>query len=62
MGIAFWTDEKMVVEFVQIIFEKNYSLIISGNLQILMKYSFINNCIIVVFQKKNNYFPVAPCD
>ena len=49
----------------KIIFKKNkqkhYTLIISGNLHVLTKCSFIDNCVIIIFRKKSN-FPIIACD
>ena len=55
----------MVVKFLEIIFRNNkqkyYTLINSWNLHILTKCSFIDICVIIIFQKKNN-FPVTTRD
>ena len=55
----------MLVKFLEIIFrnnkQKDYTLITSWNLHILTKYSFIHICVIIIFQKKNN-FPVTTRD
>ena len=65
--ITFRTDEKIPVKFLVlgIVFKKNkqkhYPLIISGNLDILMKCSFIDICVIIIMQKKSN-FPVTARD
>ena len=65
VGITFRTDKKIPVKFLEIIFknnkQKHYPLIISWNLHILTKCSFIDNCVIIIFQKKNN-FPVTAHD
>ena len=65
VGITFRTDKKIPVKFLEIVFKKNkqkhYPLIISRNLHILMKCSFIDICVIIIFKKKSN-FPVTARD
>ena len=65
VGITFRTDKKIPVKFLEIIFkndkQKHYPLIVSWNLHILTKCSFINICVIIMFQQKNN-FPVTAGD
>ena len=62
IGITFRTDKKITVKFLEIIFknnkQKHYPLIILWNVHILTKGSFIDNCVFIIFQKKNN-FPVT---
>ena len=52
------------MKFLEIIFKRNkqkhYPLIITGNLHILMKYSSIDICVKILFQKSN--FPVTARD
>ena len=59
VGTTFPTDKKIPMNFLGIIFktnkEKRYPLIISGNLHILMKYRFIDFCVIIIFLKKSNF-------
>ena len=62
VGITFGTDKKISMKFLEIIFknnkQKHYPLVISWNLHILTKCSFIDICVIIIFQKKNK-FPVT---
>ena len=57
MEITFQREKKIPVKLLEITFKRNkqkhYSLIISGNLHILMKYRFIDICVIILFQKSN---------
>ena len=59
VGITFQTDKKILVKFSEIVFKKNkqkhYPLTISRNLHILMKFSFIDICIIIIFKKKEQF-------
>ena len=53
------------MKFLEIAFKKNkqkhYRLVISGNFHILMKSSFTDIGVIIMFQKESN-FSVAACD
>ena len=53
------------MKFLEIAFKKNkqkhYRLVISGNFHILMKCSFTDIGVIIMFQKESN-FSVAACD
>ena len=57
LGITFRTHKKIPVEFLDITFKKNkqkhYLLMISRNLPILIKCSFIDICVITIFKKSN---------
>ena len=63
--ITFRTDKKIPLKFLEIVFKKNkqkhYPVIVSRNLHILMKCSFIDICVIIIFKKKSN-FPVTARD
>ena len=64
VGTTSRTNKKISVKFLEIIFKRNkqkhYPLIITGNLHILMKYSLIDICVKILFQKSN--FPVTARD
>ena len=54
-GTTFQTDKKIPVKFLEIIFknnkQKHYPLIISWNLHILTKCSFIDICVTLYFRR-----------
>ena len=63
VGIKLQAHKKIPVKFLDIPFKKNkqkyYLLIISRNLRILMKCSFIDICVIIIFKKKSNFLVTA---